>query len=180
MSPTRNADGFPQGRAIARGLPASCPAVLAAPPMRDGGRTIPRSCAMKLVAALVAGLLAVFAAHTDAEAENAGPPFNDMRIAAAWQTLRAVECARCHGKDYDGLAAPSIIEYARTQTRESFVRMVLDGDPARGMPGYRNNPRVLESIDDTYRYFLGRAMGNIGRGAPIPAPPFVGRVPADQ
>jgi len=180
MSPTRNADGFPRGRAIARGLPASCPGVLAAPPMRDGGRTLHRSCTMKLVAALMAGLLAVSTAHADAEVENAGPPITDIRIAAAWQTLRAVECARCHGKDYDGLAAPSIVEYARTQSRESFVRMVLDGDPARGMPGYRNNPRVLESIDDTYRYFLGRAKGDIGSAPPTPPPQPAKRVLTDR
>jgi hypothetical protein len=80
-----------------------------------------------------------------------------------------VDCGRCHGRDYDGLAAPSIIEYARTQSREMFIRMILDGDPARGMPGYRNNPRVLESIDDAYRYFLGRARGDIGTGPPSPA-----------
>jgi hypothetical protein len=51
-----------------------------------------------------------------------------------------------------------------------FVRMVLDGDPGRDMPGYRNNPRVLGSIDDIYRYFLGRANGNIGEGPPTPTP----------
>ena len=100
------------------------------------------------------------------KAEDGHSPSTDVRIVAAWETLRAVECARCHGKDYDGLAAPSIIEYARTQNREMFVRMVLDGDAVRGMPGYRHNPRVLGSIDDIYRYFVGRAQGNIGKGRP--------------
>jgi mono/diheme cytochrome c family protein len=51
-----------------------------------------------------------------------------------------VDCARCHGKNYDGLAAPSIIDYVRNQSREAFVRMILDGDPPRGMPAYRNYP----------------------------------------
>jgi mono/diheme cytochrome c family protein len=101
-------------------------------------------------------------------AEDGHSLSTDVRIVAAWETLRAVECARCHGKDYDGLAAPSIIEYARTQDREMFVRMVLDGDAPRGMPGYRHNSRVLGSIDDIYRYFLARARGNIGKGRPAP------------
>ena len=79
--------------------------------------------------------------------------------------LRAVDCARCHGKDYEGLAAPSIVSYARTQTRETFVRMVLDGDPPRGMPGYRSNSRIAENIDDVYRYFVGRADGTIDSGS---------------
>lgn len=119
----------------------------------------------KLVAALTAGLVAICA---ELKAEDGHSPSTDLRVVAAWKALRAVECARCHGKDYDGLAAPSIIEYARTQNGEMFVRMVLDGDPARGMPGYRDNPRVLGSIDDIYRYFLGRAQGKIGKGPPAP------------
>jgi len=97
-------------------------------------------------------------------------PDTNAPMAAVWRTLRAVDCARCHGRDYDGLAAPSVVEYARTQTRDMFVRMVLDGEPARGMPGYRNNPRVADRIDDIYRYFLARAQGRIGRGPPTPAP----------
>ena len=121
-----------------------------------------RPCLTALVAALVA------ATPAGLKAEEGLSPSTDVRIVAAWETLRAVECARCHGKDYDGLAAPSIIEYARTQNREMFVRMVLDGDPARGMPAYRHNPRVLGSIDDIYGYFLGRARGDIGKGRPAP------------
>jgi len=73
--------------------------------------------------------------------------------------------ARCHGKEYDGLAAPSIINYARTQRREMFVRIVLDGDASRGMPGYRDNPWLAENIDDVYRYFMGLADGSIEPGS---------------
>ena len=43
-----------------------------------------------------------------------------------------------------------------------FLRMVLDGDPPRGMPGYRTNTRVAERIDDIYLYFQARANGTIG------------------
>lgn len=93
----------------------------------------------------------------------------DAGIAKAWQVLRAVECARCHGKDYDGLAAPSIVRYAATQSRDMFDRIILDGDPPRGMPGYRTNPYVAERIDDIYRYFLARARGDIGADYRAPA-----------
>jgi hypothetical protein len=86
----------------------------------------------------------------------------DARIANAWRVLRVVDCARCHGKDYAGLAAPSIVAYAATQSRESFTRMVIDGDPVRGMPGYRENAYVAQSLDDIYRYFLARANSEIG------------------
>jgi cytochrome c55X len=53
------------------------------------------------------------------------------------------------------------IESARTRTREAFQRAVLDGEPARGMPGYRGNPLVEPAIDGIYRYFKGRADGTI-------------------
>jgi hypothetical protein len=39
--------------------------------------------------------------------------------------------------------------------------MVLDGDPARGMPGYRSNVYVSGNLDDIYRYFVARAEGAI-------------------
>ena len=95
------------------------------------------------------------------------------RIANAWRVLRAVDCARCHGKDYAGLAAPSIVDYAALQSREMFDRMILDGDPIRGMPGYRSNAYVAENLDDIYRYFLARAKGDVG-------PEYRPRSPAEQ
>ena len=94
--------------------------------------------------------------------DGAGRPDVDAGIANAWRVLRTVDCARCHGKDYTGLAAPSIVGYAATQNREMFVRMVLDGDPIRGMPGYRSDALVADNLDDIYRYFLARAAGDVG------------------
>ena len=88
MSLTRNADGYPRGGAIDKGQPASCPAVPAAWTMRDGGRMFDRPCTMKLVVALTACLLAVCAAYADAEAENAGQPINNMRIADVCPTIQ--------------------------------------------------------------------------------------------
>lgn len=96
---------------------------------------------------------------------GASRPLANAAIISAWRTLRIVDCARCHGKEYEGLAAPSIVNYVRTQRREMFVRIVLDGDPPRGMPGYRSNPLVAEKIDDIYQYFLGRASGMIDPGS---------------
>lgn len=95
-------------------------------------------------------------------ATPAGKPLDDPALAAAWHTLRAMDCARCHGRAYHGSSGPSIVEYARTQSREMFLRAVLDGNPGRGMPGYRGNPRVEPGIDAIYRYFKGRADGVIG------------------
>lgn len=91
-------------------------------------------------------------------------------VIQAWRTIRQMDCARCHGRDHDGLAAPSVLQFVRTQSRERFDRIVLDGDPQRGMPGYGKAPRVADSIDSIYRYFLLRANGAIGRGQPFASP----------
>jgi mono/diheme cytochrome c family protein len=93
----------------------------------------------------------------------------DARIANAWQVLRTVDCARCHGKDYTGLAAPSIVQYAATQSKAMFDRIVLDGNPVRGMPGYRGNAYVADNIDAIYEYFAARASGKIGADYRPPA-----------
>jgi cytochrome c55X len=93
---------------------------------------------------------------------SAARALDDPQVVAAWHTLRAMDCARCHGKSYDGSSGPSIVIYARTQSRDMFVRAVLDGNPGRGMPGYRGNPRVEPAIEGIYRYFKGRADGSIG------------------
>lgn len=79
--------------------------------------------------------------------------------AAAKRTLRAMDCARCHGRDYDGWAAPSVLEFVRSQPRERFDRVMLDGEPARGMPGYRDQRLVAEQLDALYAYFLAQAAG---------------------
>jgi mono/diheme cytochrome c family protein len=96
-----------------------------------------------------------------AQAGGSPSSLDDPGLAAAWHALRAAYCERCHGKDYDGLAAPSMVSYAGTQSREAFERMVLDGDPGRGMPGYRGHAIVADNIDGIYRYLRGRAEGSI-------------------
>ena len=90
-------------------------------------------------------------------------PATDRRIANGWRVLRVVDCARCHGKDYTGLAAPSLVDYAAAADRDAFARTVQDGDPPRGMPAYRSNGYVVGNLDDIYRYLRARAAGDIGR-----------------
>ena len=121
----------------------------------------------KKVATVRRAALATFAlafaqlSLADGKVPAASPALADARVVRAWRALRTLDCARCHGKGYEGLAAPSIVTFARTQSRDRFVRAILDGDPPRGMPGYRGNPWIAENIDDIYRYFLGRADGSI-------------------
>jgi len=97
----------------------------------------------------------------DVEQEGTRATIDDPQVASAWRALRVVNYNRCHGKDYEGLSAPSIVAYVQSQSREMFFGMLLDGDPPRGMPGYRNNPLVNKNIDGIYRYFALRATGAI-------------------
>lgn len=120
-----------------------------------------------LLSALALALSIV--AHAGNPADCAVTLGDDPGLAIAWQTLRIVDCARCHGKHYTGLTAPSVVAYVRTQSREQFDHIVLVGDPPRGMPGYRRNPLITETIDDLYRYFLGRAEGSLCADARPPS-----------
>ena len=127
------------------------------------------------LSAYVTALLAIAACTlpmvANGVADRAGQLESDTGIANAWRVLRVVDCARCHGKDYSGLAAPSIVDYAALQSRDMFVRMILDGNPIRGMPGYSSNAYVVENLDDIYRYFRARASGDIGpEYRPLPPP----------
>ena len=88
------------------------------------------------------------------------------QFSRGWAALRAMDCARCHGRDLDGWAAPSLLASARDWPRERFTRLVLDGDIARGMPPYRSPPLVTAQIDAMYAYLLARALGEIGPGDP--------------
>ncbi|MEM5439509.1 cytochrome c [Paraburkholderia diazotrophica] len=99
---------------------------------------VPRCCAIVVLVVIAIAM----PTRADADTARTDSRLTDDAIVKTWRTLRAVDCARCHGKDYEGLAAPSIVEYARTRSREMLVRMVFDGEPFRGMPAYRDNPSM--------------------------------------
>ena len=71
--------------------------------------------------------------------------------------LRARDCARCHGKHYDGLIGPSLLRYVGAYSAEQFSRDVLTGNPPRGMPGYAAVPLAVERADAMYVYLKARA-----------------------
>jgi cytochrome c55X len=88
------------------------------------------------------------------------------------QALRAMDCARCHGRDHDGWAATSLIDAVRDGSPQRFATYVLDGDPGRGMPGYRSQPLVVDNLAAIYAYLRARARGDIAAGGrPVPAVP---------
>jgi mono/diheme cytochrome c family protein len=87
-------------------------------------------------------------------------------VLRGWTVMRAMDCARCHGRDFDGWSAPSLIASVAGSSRERFERMVLEGDIVRGMPGYRSQPTVVDNLDAIYAYLMARARGEVGTGKP--------------
>jgi mono/diheme cytochrome c family protein len=111
--------------------------------------------------ALLIGSMAVGAeAAQDIQADEAA------RLKRGRDALRAMDCARCHGRDYDGWAAASLIAAVRDGSRIRFESIVLDGVPGRGMPGYRSQPLVVRELDAMYSYLSARSRGGISDGPP--------------
>ena len=71
--------------------------------------------------------------------------------------MRAMDCARCHGRDYRGWSVPSLIAAVPDGSRERFDWFVLEGDIVRGMPGYRSQPLVVAELDAIYIYLRALA-----------------------
>jgi len=106
-----------------------------------------------LTVLMLLGLQPATARADEADAERL------VLLARGRAVLRAMDCARCHGRDYGGWAAPSLLAAVREGSRERFERSVLDGDPVRGMPGYRSQSLVVAGIDAIYAYLLALATG---------------------
>jgi len=116
-----------------------------------------------LRARLLAPLTALIFAVPHAGASD---PDQSAQRERGWNALRTMDCARCHGRDHGGWAAPSLVASVRDGSRERFERWVLEGDTVRGMPGYRSQPLVVAELDAIYAYLLARARGDIGPGRP--------------
>jgi mono/diheme cytochrome c family protein len=80
-----------------------------------------------------------------------------------------MDCARCHGRDFAGWAAPSLLAAVREGSRERFDYFVLEGDAMRGMPGYRSQPRVTQDLDAIYAYLRACAAPPRHRCPPLAA-----------
>ena len=71
---------------------------------------------------------------------------------------RAAACERCHGAEQQGMVGPSLIASMGKLTKEEFVKVVLEGRLALGMPSHAF---LAPKIDDLYAYLKGRSDGSI-------------------
>ncbi len=123
------------------------------------------------LAVLALGQAANVGAQRDAELELARPGESaEAFTLRGWQALRAMDCARCHGRNYAGASGPDLVAAVRDGPRERFNRFVLEGDINRGMPGYKSQPFVVSEMDAMYAYLRLRADGRVGTGRPVAVP----------
>lgn len=80
---------------------------------------------------------------------------------AGFKAVRALDCARCHGASYEGQVGPSLMDSVKQRSPEEFKKLVLEGNPGKGMPAYKDTKSAAENIDAIYAYFKGRADGTV-------------------
>ena len=98
-------------------------------------------------------------------------------------------CHVCHGPaGLGGSFAPELLESLKTKSKQQFIERVMYGnlpiDAARKtatrvresenakeaaslvMPAFKDNPNIVDHIDDIYNYLKARSDGALGRGRP--------------
>lgn len=104
-----------------------------------------------------AGWPLVLLVVTSGAAAQAAARADAAELQRGFAALRAMDCARCHGRDYDGWSAPSLLAGVREGSRERFDWYVLKGDITRGMPGYEGQPLVATHLNAMHAYLVAAA-----------------------
>ncbi len=85
----------------------------------------------------------------------------DAETLKGFRTWRAAACDRCHGANQEGMVGPSLISSLKTLSKDEFTKVMADGRPEKGMPGWASNPSVMNNINQLYAYLKGRSDGAI-------------------
>ncbi len=85
----------------------------------------------------------------------------DAGTMTGFRTWRSAACDRCHGANQEGSVGPSLIDSLKKLDKDEFVRVVMEGRLDRGMPSFKENKQVAESIEKLYAYLKGRSNGDI-------------------
>ena len=89
----------------------------------------------------------------------------DAKTLQGWETWRAAACQRCHeDKPRSGAVGPSLVESLKTLSRSDFKTAVLKGRVEKGMPGFADDQKVVDNLDNLYAYLKGRSDGAIPPG----------------
>lgn len=87
----------------------------------------------------------------------------DAETMKGWRTWRAAACDRCHGPNQEGLVGPSLLNSLKILTKEEFLTTVTNGRLEKGMVSFKDNPAVMNNINQLYAYLKGRSDGAITR-----------------
>lgn len=85
-----------------------------------------------------------------------------------WRTYHAF-CYQCHAQDAVGSSfAPSLVERMKQIDKQRFVHSVTNGYKGQigVMPAWRENPNVMNKINELYSYLRARSDGVLSRGRP--------------
>jgi len=81
-------------------------------------------------------------------------------------------CARCHGTFAQGLAAPNLAKSLNQLSKDEFMQVLLKGKNGRNglMPGFQDNPQIINGREQLYNYLRARADNAIGPVLPQQGP----------
>lgn len=73
-------------------------------------------------------------------------------------------CARCHGTFAQGLAGPNLAKSLKQNSKDEFMQVLVKGKKGRIgiMPGFNDNPQVINGREQLYNYLRARADNAIG------------------
>jgi mono/diheme cytochrome c family protein len=115
------------------------------------------------------------AAPAAAPANADGKPYKvvdgfkvDEFTLTGFRTWRGAACDRCHGANQEGMVGPSLVESLKVLSKEDFITTLTNGRPEKGMPQWKENPQVMDHINQLYAYLKGRSDGAITRSKVVP------------
>jgi len=81
-------------------------------------------------------------------------------------------CARCHGIFAQGLAGPNLAKSLTETSKNEFMKVLIKGKTGRNgvMPGFQDNPQVMNAREQLYNYLRARADNAIGPVMPQQGP----------
>ncbi len=85
-----------------------------------------------------------------------------------FRTWRQAACDRCHGANQEGMVGPSLVESLKVLSKDEFITTLTNGRPEKGMPQWKENPTVMNNINQLYAYLKGRSDGAITKSKVVP------------
>ena len=123
----------------------------------------------------VAALAQEAAAPAAAPVNADGKPYKvvdgfkvDAYTMTGFRTWRQAACDRCHGANQEGMVGPSLVESLKVLSKDDFIATLTNGRPEKGMPQWKENPTVMDNINQLYAYLKGRSDGAITKSKVVP------------